>query len=133
MSQATVTRLHDGPRNAVYHVSIVGDGLGDLTDEVIIDPTTFVPPGQAAPSLSMGRLWHDLNGFDAYLEFDYLGTDTPVWSMSQGPGPGEGVDLSAIGGLKDRSGALDGSGKLVLTTRGLGADDRGTIVILATK
>ena len=131
MSQVTVTRLSDGPRNAVYHVAIVGDGVGDEINATLIDPTEFVPPGAAVPQLRLDRLWYDLTGFDAWLEFDFLASDTAIWSMTGGSA--STLDFTALGGLADRSAALDGSGKLLLSTSGLGLNDRGTIVVWARK
>jgi hypothetical protein len=127
-----ITKILDGGRNAVFHVSITGDASGDLSDEILIDPaTSFDPAMERKPVLSIDALWYDLSGFSAKLEFDYLASDTPVWSMSAGQ-PGY-VDFSCFGGLKDRSNALDGLGKLKISTTGLGAGDIGTIVIKARK
>lgn len=131
MAQIGVTQLHDGPRNAVYHVSIIGTGAGDLEDVTIIDPAAFEPPLSAKPTLRLEEIWYDLAGFSAWLEFDYLTEDTPVWSMSAG-NPTY-LCFQSIGGLADRSVELDGAGILKLSTDGLGADDRGTIIVKARK
>lgn len=132
MTQATITKLLDGPRNAVYHVSILADGSGDLGDEILIDPaTSFNPALPAVPGLRIAQLWYDLSGFNAILEFDYLVSDTPIWSMSGGQA--NHVDFSCFGGLADRSNELDGSGKLKLSTSGLDTGDFGTLIVYATK
>ena len=132
MAQIKITQLHDGARNAIYHIALQGDGTGDLTDQTIIDPAVdFDPPLPPVPCMRIDRLWYDLCGFNARIEFDYLATDTPIWTMCEGGG-GD-VDFSSIGGLSDRSPELDGSGKLLLTTSGLGTGDFGTIVIAAKK
>jgi hypothetical protein len=132
MAQITITKMHDGPRNAVFHVSVFGDGSGELVDEVIIDPaTSFDKPLPPEPAMRVEKLWYDLSGFDAFLEFDYLTSDTPVWTMSQN-NTGQ-PDFSEIGGLTDRSNPLDGTGKLMLTTSGLGDGDFGTIIVYAKK
>lgn len=131
MAQIAIAKLADGPRNAIYHVTIVGDGSGDLDDEIIIDPAAdFDPTGEAIPALNIQRLHYDLSGFSAWLEFDYLATDTPVWSMSSDGGGMAFFDY--FGGLTDRSG-MDGTGKLKMSTNGLDAGDRGTIIIEAKK
>lgn len=132
MAQITIAKLNDGPRNAVFHVSILGDGGGDLVDQVLVDPaTSFEVPLPPVPSLKISRLWHGLVGFDARLEYDYLTSDTPIWSI---PG-GEAMqlDFDAFGGLSDRSNQLDGSGKLQITTSGLGIGDFGTLILLIRK
>lgn len=131
MAQISVTTLNDGPRNAIVHVSIQGDGSGELVDEVLIDPASFEPPLPPVPALKISKLWYALVGFDARLEFDYLASDTPVWSM---PG-GETAcpDFDSFGGLTDRSDVLDGSGKLQLTTSGLTEGSFGTLILWVRK
>lgn len=132
MAQVTVTKILDGARNAVFHVSVLGDGLGDVTDEVLIDPTTsFDPAFDSIPSMTIEKLWYDLSGFNARLEFDYLASDTPVWSMSGGQAVQ--LDFGFFKGLRDRSNELDGSGKLTMTTSGLGAGDFGTLIVHVRK
>lgn len=132
MAQIAITTLNDGPRNAVFHIAIVGEGSGDLSDEVVIDPaTSFDPTLPAKPGITIERLQYDLTGFDAWLEFDYLSSDTPVWSMT-----GDHyscVDMGGFGGLKDRSPELDGKGKLKLSTSGLGLNEHGTIIVWVRK
>jgi hypothetical protein len=132
MAQIKITALNDGPRNAIFHVALAGDGTGDLVGETVIDPaTSFDTPLPPVPALRIMRLMYDLTGFDARLYFDYLATDTPVWTMT-GDGSGE-FDFGAFGGLTDRSLELDGTGKLLLSTTGLDAGGLGTIVIVAKK
>lgn len=129
-----ITKILDGPRNVVLHVFIQGDGVSsDLSDEVLVDPAQdLIPVGNNIPSLTIEKLWYDLTGFNGILNFEYLVSNTPVWSMS-----GEQsvhMDFSHFGGLKDRSNVLDGSGKLLLSTTGLGsAEDVGTIIIKLRK
>jgi hypothetical protein len=132
MAQVAITKVHDGGRNAVFHVSITGDAQGDITDEILIDPaTSFDPAMRAKPTLSIDALWYDLSGFTAQLEFDYAASDTPAWSLSAGQA--NHLDFSCFGGLKDQSSPGDGLGKLKITTVGLGVGDIGTIVIKARK
>lgn len=132
MSQITITKILDGARNAVVHVFVTGDGSGDLANEVLIDPATdFDPPFPAKPELRIDRLWYDLVGFTGYLAFDYLTSNTPIWSMSAGQA--NQPDFSWFGGLTDRSNPLDGLGKIKLTTTGLELGDVGTLIISAKK
>lgn len=131
MAQISVTTLLDGPRNAVVHVSFLGDGTGELTDEVLLDPAAFDPPLPPVPALRIDRLWYAFAGFDARLQFDYLASNTPVWSMLGGEAIH--MDFAGFGGLTDRSDALDGSGKLLLTTVGLEEGSFGSMVIWARK
>lgn len=128
---ANITKTLDGDRFAVFHVFIQGDGTsGDLVDLTLIDPTHFIPSLGRKPSLTIAELWYSLSGFDAKLEFDYLTDDTGVWSLA--PGNATNIDFSEIGGIKDRSNPLDGTGKLLLTTVGL-LSGCGTIIIKIKK
>ena len=130
----SITKILDGARLAVFHVFIKSDGAsGDLVDQVLIDPTEDLDPALGArPTMTIEQLWYDLSGFDARLEFDYLTDDTAAWTLSGGNGVH--MDFCHFGGLKDRSDALDGTGKLMLTTNGLtAAGDNGTIIIKVRK
>lgn len=130
----TITKIMEGERHAVFHISIASDGArGELTDALLIDPAVDLSPAlNAKPSLTIEHLWYDLSGFDARLEFDYMLSDTPVWTLSAGNGVH--MDFTPFGGLKDRSNVLDGTGKLMITTNGLtAAGDNGTIIIKVRK
>lgn len=132
MAQAVITKIIDGERNAVFHVFFEGDGLGELVDFVLIDPaTSFGVDLPSEPTLTVEKLMYDLSGFNAKLEFDYLATDTPVWSLSGGSGTE--LDFCKYTGIKDRSEALDGSGKLTITTSGLGLGDFGSLIVQVRK
>jgi hypothetical protein len=130
----TVTKLQDGERHAIFHVFIKSDGSsGDMVDQVIIDPAIdFDPALPLKPCMTVCELWYDLSGFDARLDFSYLTSDTPAWTLSAGNGVH--MDFTPFAGLKDRSGSLDGTGKLMVSTNGLtAAGDNGTIVIKVRK
>ena len=132
MAQVTITKIFDGPKSAVMHVSLLGDGSGDLTDAILIDPAqSFDPALKAKPLLTVEQLWYDFSGFSARLEFDDLVSDTPVWTMSGSQAAH--VDFCDFGGLKDRSGELDGLGKLKLTTSGFIGGSFGTLIIKVRK
>lgn len=129
-----ITKIMEGERHAVFHISISSDGAsGEITDAVLIDPAIDLSPTlNAKPTLTIEHLWYDLSGFDARLEFNYLLSDTPVWTLSGGNGVH--MDFMPFGGLKDRSNVLDGNGKLKISTSGLTAlGDGGTIVIKVRK
>lgn len=127
-----ITKLLDGPRYGVYHIFLKSDGSGDLENTVLINPTEdFTPPYESLPSMAIETIQYDLSGFSARLEFEYLINNTPIWSMSEGPG--SEVDFTNYGGVRDRSGILDGTGNLLLTTSGFSIGDFGTIVIKVKK
>lgn len=129
----TVTKLLDGSRNAAFHIFIKSDeASADLADYVIIDPAiSFDPAFPNTPSMTVDEIFYDLAGFDAYIEFDYLLSDTPLWSMSANQFACAKFDC--VGGLKDRSNELDGTGKLQITTSGLTAGKFGSIIIKVHK
>ena len=130
----TVTKIMEGERHAVFHVYLKSDGVtGELTDFVIADPAADLNPVlNAVPSMTIEQLWYDLDGFGARLEFDYLVDDTAAWTLSGNSGTH--IDFSNIGGLKDRSNVLDGTGKLMITTSGFSSSsDNGTIIIKVRK
>ncbi len=126
-----ITKIQDGPRNAIFHLYLESDGSGELTDEVLIDPTVdFDPALPGKPIMIIEKLWYNLVGFSAALKFDYLVEGTPVWVVSE---DGD-ADFSPMGGLKDRSGEIDGTGKLLLSTVGFAtAGEHGTIILQIKK
>ena len=132
MAQIGITKINDGARNAVFHVIIEGDGTGDLTDETLIDPaTSFSPAMPAAPSMTIEKLLYDFGSFTAKLEFDYLASDIPIWTIAGDQS--NCFDFTSFGGLKDRSPVLDGSGKLMLSTSGLAAGEKGSLIVWVRK
>lgn len=132
MAQLSIDQIHDGARNAVFHISILGDGTGDLDKQVIVDPAAdFDPPLPPTPALRLTHIWYDLGGFSASLHYDYLSSERPLWSMS--PNGAADMDFLIFGGLTDRSPVLDGSGQVLLTTSGLISGLEGSIVIALKK
>jgi len=131
---ATVTKLMEGDRNAVFHVFLASDGSsGELEKFVLIDPAADLDPIlQVSPILTIDKIWYDLIGFNARLDFDYLIEETGILALSGGNA--NYADFSLFGGLKDRSSSFDGTGKLLLTTNGLLSEgDCGSIVIKVRK
>lgn len=127
MAQVEVTKMLDGPRNAAFHIFISGDGSGDAVDVVIIDPATdFDPVLPASPGIKLQKIWHDLQGFSVFFEYEYLASDTPLWTITDNGS--NCLDFSCFGGITDRS-DIDGSGKIKLTTSGLELGELGTIIL----
>jgi len=128
-----VTKLMDGPRNAVFHVYIKSDGVsGDLVDYVLVDPAVdFNPAYPAKPTLVLQKLQYDVTDFNGILSFQELVNNTPLWTLS---GHGHTMDFSDVGGLKDQSSQLDGTGKLLLSTVGFTTlNEQGTFLLWLTK
>lgn len=128
-----VTKLMDGPKNAAFHVFIKSDGASaDLVGYTIIDPAESFDPGlKNKPVITVDEIYYDLTGFDAFLAFDHLLSNTPLWAMSRSQC--SEAEFGCVGGLKDRSNPLDGTGKLQITTNGLTAGFCGAMVIKIRK
>jgi hypothetical protein len=128
-----VTKIQDGPRNAIFHIYLQSDGAsGELSNVTLIDPAVdFDPALPASPILIIEKLWYDITGFDGILKFEDLVNETPVWTLS---GHGHFLDFSPMGGLKDRSDNLDGTGKILLATTGFTTlGEQGTIILQVKK
>lgn len=129
-----ITKLIDGPRNAVFHITLFSDGqTGDLTNFTIIDPAfDFNPELPAKPIMTIEELWYEFAGFTARLQFNYLTKSTPVWTISGSASAR--VCFDDFGGIKDRSNPLDGNGKLTITTNGFNSTGcQGTIIVKVRK
>lgn len=132
-----ITKLLDGPRNAVFHVFLQSDGSGELTDYTLIDPTVdFNPALPARPIMTIQEIWYTTVGFDLRLEFDSL-VDNQQWVIGGNSGNGSGTNhicFNKFGGLKDRGG-LDSNGKLLITTTGFTTAnvDQGSLVLMIRK
>src|SRR5680860_320725 len=112
----TITKLVDGERNKVFHVFIDGTGT-DLADEVLVDTGELLT--------FEGVTW-TLDGFVGILKFEYLVDDTLVWVLPRDAGPT--VCFRDFGGLKDRSPALDATGRVLLDTIGIGSQ-KGSLIL----
>jgi hypothetical protein len=124
-----VTTLLDGSRQLFLHVYVKGDGSGDLNAVEIADPADFDMPG-TNQFFTLEGIQAALNGFSASLKFDYLINGTFIWAI---PEYQSEYDFNPVGGLKDRSDTLDGTGKVLLSTVGLADGDEGSFVIKLRK
>ena len=124
-----VTSLSSGDRNVTLHVYVKGDGLGDITDYVIADPADYGMTGENR-FFTIRGIQSCLSGFFATLKFEYLASDTLIWVL---PEFESCPDFTDYGGLKDRSNPLDGTGKILLSTRGLAEGDEGSFVLRLKK
>lgn len=131
----TIRKLMEGAKSVVLHVYLKCDGAsGELTDQVLLDPTTDVTPAlTAASKFTIEEIWYDLSGFDAQLEYDAT-TDTPIWTLVGASGTtGEHKDFRSFGGIRD-SGGAGATGKIQVTTTGFtAATDQGTIILRIRK
>ncbi len=123
----TVTKLLDGPRHSIFHYAIESE-VADSTF-ILIDPQADIFP--TSYKLTVEELKYDWMGFDAKIHFDSdLVGGTMTWVLPQLTHGG--VDFRPFGGFKDRSG-INGDGKLRLTTYGLTAMGRGTLIVRVRK
>lgn len=128
MSTVTKTIYQEGPAHINLHVYLEGDG-SELTDYVIIDPLLLEPALTTKARLAIEGFWYSLSGFSLSFEFDDL-TDKPGWVLT--PDGSGRDDFTGFGGIRDKSG-LDGTGKILVTSSGMGAGDKGFFVIRVRK
>lgn len=124
-----VTTLLSGQRNVILHVYVDGDANGDVTDYEIADPASFGMTG-AKRFFTIEGIQSSLSGFSGILKFDYLASKKLIWVL---PEAGDSQDFSEYGGLKDISGPLDGTGKVLLSTRNLAEGDEGSFILRLKK
>ena len=127
----TVTTIIDGPRTTILHVYVKSDGeSGDLTDYEIVDPEDVQQVRNWDGFFSLESVQSALSGFSASLKFEYLLNGNLIWTVPEYQGY---FDFCTMGGLKDRSDPLDGTGKVLLSTQGLSEGDEGSFIITLTK
>lgn len=130
MAQLTITKILDGTGRVVLHAYIIGDGSGELTNATLADPATLVPPVGHKPCFSILEVDYEFSGFDVRLSYDST-PDVPVWNLA-GASSSNHIDFRHMGGLVDRGG-IDGTGKLLLSTKGLINGEHGSMVITLKK
>ena len=119
----TITNPINGSKLFTYRIDIVGDGSGEISAQTIIDPANLV--GVPAKFKLRAIQW-DLVGFDVELLWD-ADTDVLAWSLPQGV-PG-GIRFADTGAHLINNAGTGVTGKLLITTSGLGASDFGSIYI----
>ena len=123
--EVVINPILGGPNKIQLHVYIKGDGVSsDLSNYELIDPADYDMEGTSR-FLSVEYIQSSLQGFYATLKFDYLLDGTFMWVV---PEFDACADFQRIGSLRDRSGELDGTGKVLLSTVGL-ADGEGSFII----
>lgn len=122
--------IHDGPRNLIVQLDIVGDGSGEQTATDFIDISTYASvPLQGAPTgCVIKKIKSTLEGFSAKLLWD-ASTDVEAFLLGQ---TSVDMDFSDFGGLVNNSGSGK-TGDILITTVGLGSGDSGTIILTLRK
>lgn len=120
----TKTTLHDGPRNLVQLINIVGDGSGEETNTVLVDRSAFEPDDGTI--LVVEKVEGLLNAFTAALIFDAT-TDLVFLRL-----PADDYfcfDWSCIGGVSSNKAGAGAIGDILITTASLGNGDAGTFYL----
>ena len=124
---ATAQTLHDGARNLVVKLQLVGDGV-DATALQVIDASTFSnpTPGVGA-SLKVMRIWWALDNFTVRLLWD--ATSDVEFQTLEGEGD---LNFERVGGLINNAGSGI-TGDIMLSTVGNAAGEDGTITLWMKK
>lgn len=128
-----IRKLLDGPKLAIFHVYFKGDGSGEIVNYPVIDPNTDLSPSMGVGQrLSLVKVWYGLAGADVKFSFDDVtANDTHIWVIPATTLSGH-VNFNEFGGILDKTG-IDATGKLLLSTTGLGNGDQGSLVIKVAK
>jgi len=116
----------DGKRSTVIKVTIEGDGTGEETDTVIFDASAYTP---ATDNNSLREIKYLLNGFSATLSWDATAN---VMLLELDDSLQEEINFSTYGGIPN-NGGTGRTGDIVMTTVGLGAGDKGYIILYINK
>lgn len=108
----TSQTILDGTRNAIIKVTILGDGINELTKQIIYDSSTFVNDTQMNKLM---RIQYDLNGFSGLLYWDAT-SDVQMMSLTKNFAADEKFFWN--GGLINNGGA-GRTGDILLSTNGL--------------
>jgi hypothetical protein len=119
----TKTTILDGLHNFVMLLNISGDGSGDETNTNIFTRASFAPT--TGTEIVITKAAGNLNGFTATLIFDAT-TDLPVISC---PATWFEYDWKCFGGVSSNKAGAGAAGDILLSTVGLGAGEKGTIMI----
>lgn len=128
MTQVTITKIVEGENHLVFRMNFLGDGSGELTNEVVLSPSDLVPTRENnKPCFRIMQVWYGL-GFDA--TFGY-GTLQPEAVLTITKNSGSHTDFRSFGGLRDKDTVPPGdeNGKLWVITTGLTAGARGLVVL----
>ena len=104
----------DGSRNTIIKVTILGDGVLDLTKQVIFDSSAYV---NDTMNNKLWRIEYNLNQFSGFLYWD---ATTDVQMMSLTPNFAADQKFASIGGLVNNS-TTGRTGDILLSTNGLGS------------
>ena len=119
----TVTPMINGSKLGSYRVDIVGDGSGDETGFVLLDPANMT--GKPAKFKVRAVQWDDV-GFDAFFYWQ-ASANVLAWSLPKGVSGG--LRFADTGAHLTNNAGAGVTGRLLLVTSGLVAGGRGSIYI----
>lgn len=120
----TRTTLHDGPRNLVQLINIVGDGSGEENGTVLVDRSAFAPTD--GTELVVEKIEGLLTGFTAVLRFD---ATTDLIFVRLPDGDWFCHDWERIGGISSNKAGTGANGDIQIVTSSLGNGDAATFVL----
>jgi hypothetical protein len=120
----TKQTLHDGRKNLIVKIDILGDGSGEESATTLIDASSYNP---AFTDCTLVRYHANLVGFTARLLWDAT-TDVPLCSIPDYEGHLAHDESYAYNGIPNNAGTGK-TGDINITTYGLGANDHGTIIL----
>lgn len=123
----TKTTLHDGARNLIQLINILGDGSGDETNAVLVDRSAFTPTD--GTELVVEGIEGVLNAFTAALSFD-ASTDLVFARLAA---ESFALDWTKFGGVSSNKAGAGAIGDILLTTASLGSGDSGTFILRMRK
>ena len=129
MAQVAVTKIVEGPSNIIIRATFLGDGTGELTNQVILSPSDLLPPRRnIKPAFRISQLWYGLVWFDVTLGFGTL-QPNQVWTIARDCD--SHCDFRSFGGLSDETTQPPGdmNGQLWVSTNGLLLGSQGSIVL----
>lgn len=118
----TKTTLIDGPRNLVVLVNITGDGSGQETNTVVVSRAGFTPTGT---ELVVTKIISIYSNFTSILSFDA----TTDLILAHQPSGWSEIEFDNFGGVSSNKSGAGAIGDILITTTGLLATGKGTILL----
>jgi hypothetical protein len=122
-NSVTTTYPLNGSRNFTAKIDIVGDGTGEATAVDVIDVANLTG---TPTKFKIKRITWQFNEFNAKLYWD-ASTDVLATALNQYEGDIDFFDSAGVPLINNAGSGV--TGKLQLTTVGLGSGDAGTIYI----
>lgn len=119
----TVTTIHEGPRNLIQLVNILGDGSGEETNFLLVDRSAHEPAGS---KITVEKIEGLLSGFSAALSFD---ATADLVFVRLPDGDLFDHDWCPFGGVGSDKAGAGANGDILLSTTGLAGTDVATFIM----